>query len=129
LTLATVTLAILAGCSAKPAYQGQDRGVLAVYRFRTLSATLPGEIRVPAIVAASEAALRQRGYTVTHSSMSEDSARIDAEAHDAGLLESVCVKARVRPGEETSLDIRFEPLGDQTKSRALLDTILAQLGR
>lgn len=122
-------LSILAmgGCQGTPAYQGAQRDVLATYRVRRLTADLPGTVRVPAAVAAAKRALYSRGYTVTSSRVTEDSGEVEAAPADAGILESISIDIRLR-GAGTRVQIIAEPVGSQTKSRAILDAMLTELG-
>lgn len=103
--------------------------MLATYRFRTLTSELPGDVRVPSLVAASEAALRRRGYAVRSSTSTEFNGAVDAVRHNADDLESLQVRIDARSSGSTRIEIRSEPLGDQAESRAILDAILAELGR
>ncbi len=118
----------LVGCKAQHSFQGPRHDVLASYRFRTLTCTVEREVRVPAVIAAAEQTLRERGYSVTNSRSSEDAGEVEAEPFDPKVLESVIVKARVSKGASTLIDVRVEPLGDQVRSRAILDGILSNLG-
>lgn len=120
---------MLHACKPIPGYAGTDRQTLATYRFRTLTADLPAEVRVPAAVAAARAALIARGYTITAAESSEDVGRVTAETFNPDPLESVVVSVRQRRWDLTRLEVRVEPTGDQVRSRAILDAILAQLGR
>ena len=120
-------IAALPGCRATPAYQGNQRDVLATFRFRRLSADLPPTVRVPAAVAASKAALLSRGYTVTSATTTEDKGHVDAVPADPGILESISVDVRETPSA-TRVQIIAEPIGSQTRSRLILDSILTNLG-
>lgn len=115
------------GCKTTPAYQGSQRDVLASYRGRRLSAELPPTVRVPAAVAAAKAALMERGYAIRRSSSTEDSGQVDAVPADAGFMESISVDVRQSSGG-TRIQIITSPFGSQTSSRAILDSILTNLG-
>lgn len=117
----------LPACKARPAYQGADRSIVAAYRIRKLRTELPPSVRVQAVVLAADAALRDRGYAVTSSRATEESGHIEAEPRGAGDFESVEVTARVI-ASGTRIEIRINPWGDEPKSRAILDGILARLG-
>jgi hypothetical protein len=116
-----------AGCKAKAGYQGAERDVLAAYGVRKLRTELPATVRVPAVVAAADAALRDRGYAVASSHATEDTGRVEAEPRGAGPLKSVVVTARVIP-DGTRVEVMLKPWGDEAKSRAILDGILVRLG-
>ena len=118
---------LLGGCKGTPAYQGNQRDILATYRVRRLSAELPSTVRVPAAVAAAKAALLQRGYAITSASTTEDSGQVEAAPADAGLFESISIDIR-QSSRGTRVQIIAEPIGNQTKSRAILDAMLTELG-
>lgn len=126
----TLVLAIvlLTGCKARVEQAGRDRQVEASYRFRTLAADLPPEVSVHAAAAAAQSALRGRGYIITRSEINSDSARIEARAHGDGTLEKTVIEASPRAGS-MRIRVTSEPLGDETASRAILDAMLARLGR
>ena len=123
----TLACAALAGCRGTPAYQGNQRDILATFRFRRLCADLPATVRVPAAVAASKAALLGRGYTIQSATATEDSGHVDAAPADAAMLESISVDIRQTPSA-TRIQIIAEPIGSQSRSRAILDAILSNLG-
>lgn len=127
--LAAITAAagLLPACKARSAYQGADRSIVAAYRVRKLRTELPPTVRVQAVILAADAALRDRGYAVTSSRATEDAGHVEAEPRDAGSFDSVEVTARVIPAG-TRIEIRVNPWGDEAKSRAILDGILARLG-
>jgi len=119
--------AIMGGCKGAPAYQGSQRDVLATYKVRRLTADLPPTIRVPAAVAAGKGALLSRGYAIKAASMTEDSGHIEGAPADPGILESIWIDIR-QTSSGTRVRIIAEPLGNQVKSRAILDAMLSQLG-
>lgn len=117
----------LGGCKAKAGYQGSDRDVMAAYGVRKLRTELPATVRVPAVVAAADATLRDRGYGVTKSHATEDSGRVEAEPRTAGPLHEIVVTAKVIP-DGTRVEVLMKPWGNEAKSRAILDGILVRLG-
>jgi hypothetical protein len=117
----------LGGCKGTQAYQGSQRDILATYRVRRLTADLPGTVRVPAVVAVGKAVLMSRGYTVTTANATEDTGQLEAEPVDARILESISIDIRQR-GAGVRVQIIAEPIGSQTKSRAILDAMLSELG-
>ncbi len=117
----------LGGCKSQPAYQGSKHEILASFRGRKLNADLPSTVRVPAAVAATKGALLQRGYAIKACASTEDAGQVQAEPYDAGILESVIVDVR-ESSVGTHIQIIVEPTGSQTKSRAILDSILSNLG-
>ena len=101
--------------------------MLATYQGRRLTADLPAEVRVPAVIAAARATLMQRGYAIQSESATEDEGSISAAPPDPGVLESVEVGVK-RAASGTHIRIIAQPLGSQARSRAILDGILANLG-
>lgn len=122
-----LALALLVGCKAKPGAQGTDRTIMAAYGVRKLRTELPPTVRVQAVVAAADGALRDRGYGVKSSHATEDSGRVVGEARGGGPLQSVVVLSRVVP-DGTRVEVLLKPWGDEERSRAILDDILVRLG-
>lgn len=120
--------AVLAGCKATPGPQGKDGQVTANYRYRRLTADLPPSVRVPAVVAAAQSAFRDRGYAIRSASATEDAGHVEAVPPDPGVLESMSMTVTLAGGGPR-IKIVSQPLGDQTRSRIMLDAILARLGR
>ncbi|MFN0132878.1 MAG: hypothetical protein ACKVW3_10200 [Phycisphaerales bacterium] len=118
---------MLSACASKPVQVGRGDGVLAVHRFRRLTADLPSSIRVPAVAAAADSALRDRGYSVTEIAVHDDRADLSAKPFDAAILESMSVSVREVAGG-TRIAVIAQPLGDRSRSLALLDAILDRLG-
>lgn len=119
--------ALLAGACNGPALEVGHSGVMASTSLGTLEATLPPTVSVLAIGVAAENALRARGFTTTSRSASEDHFRMTARQAAAGMLDSVSVWVDTVP-DGPGLRVRFEPLGDETRSRVLMEAILAELG-
>ncbi|MFN0011381.1 MAG: hypothetical protein ACKVS8_07025 [Phycisphaerales bacterium] len=126
-TLALVlAAAVLAACSGPQSEVGRT-GIMASSSLGTLEATLPPSIPVLTISAAAERALRARGFTITEKTASEDRAHIEAQQRSPGVLESVSVwvsTLAAGPG----LRVRVEPLGDEARSRVVMEGILTELG-
>ena len=85
------------------------------------------------MIAAGEAVLRSGGYVVTRRRETGSSGEIAGKSHEQGLTRyvpgrGVTISARAS-GAETAIVIRVGPLGDEQESRALLDRLLATLGR
>ena len=123
-----------AGCAAEPKLQ-QSGTVWAAYSFRTLTADLGMDIRVPVVVTAAEQALGERGYTIASRRMTEDSGQVVAVSagsslgHDLrdGLSERVIISAKLT-AMGTRVKVSARPLGNEAISRAILDDILLRLG-
>lgn len=118
----------LAACRPTPAYQGSTQQILATYRYRTLSSDLPPETRIPSIAAAGRATLLERGYSIQSESTTEEHAELSAVRPDPDFLETMEIEV-VAADSGPRIRITVEPLGDQPKSRAVLEGILAKLGR
>ena len=119
---------LVSACKATPAPQGKDGAVTGNFQIRKLTADLPPEVRVPAVIAAARATLIERGYSIQSFDATEDSGTVSAVPPDAGWFESVEVRAR-QTGTGTEVRIVHEPVGNQTRSRSILDGVLAKLGR
>ena len=123
-----VVLGLLAagGCQASYSQAGATRTV-AAYEFGSLKADLPQTCRVPAVVAAGEAALRHRGYAITASSATDESGTVEAKSPAARNLGNAEVWAEVIP-DGTRVGVKVGLLGDEDASRAILDDVLRRLG-
>lgn len=120
---------VMAGCKARVEQAGACRDISAAYRLRTLSAEVPGGVSVHAAAAAAHSAFRGRGYVITRSEVTADAARIEARAHGDGPLDKTVVQARPAADGAVRITVTSEPLGDERASRAILDAMLARLGR
>jgi hypothetical protein len=133
-TFGLVVMVALAGCATKPRVQ-RVGPVLASYSFRTLTADLGADLRVPAVVTAAEFALADRGYTVSSRWMTEDAGRVIAHAQGSAIgfgprdamLEKVVVSAALT-ASGTRVKVTAEPMGNEAFSRAILDDMLRRLG-
>lgn len=125
--IASCAAAFFCGCSTTETQtQGSSR-TAASYSFPSLSASLPEHVTPQAVAAAAEQALRQRGYSITSSTSTSDSARVVARAPNTGPLKKIIVRASwTRTGSTVSVTER--PLGDDVRARAVLDGLLANLG-
>lgn len=121
-------LLVCAGCQPTVAGQGRERDVQAAYSMRTLEARLAPSTQVLTVRAAAEQALRSRGYTVTESSGSADSARVVAKSSGLGDWDRVVVESWAREGS-TAVFVTCEPFGDEATSRTVLDSVLRRLGK
>ena len=133
-TFALLVLVGAAGCATKPRVQ-RVGPVLASYSFRTLTADLGADLRVPTVVTAAEFALAGRGYTVSTRRMTEDAGRVVAHAQGAtigfgprdAVSEKVVVSATLT-ASGTRVKVTAEPMGNEAFSRAILDDMLRRLG-
>lgn len=121
-----LALAALPGCKASVEQQGHT-GTLAKYSGGVLSADLASTVRVQAVIAAAESAMRDRGYTIGARRASEDSGFVEAKLPRPGLFERTQVSSKVTAGG-TRVSVKVEPWGDEAASRAILDDVLKRLG-
>ena len=112
----------------RTATHGQDRRVMAGFAFGTLTANLPQTVSVSQVHAAAESVLLDRGYSIEGSACTLDNARVRARSRVDGRDETTTIAARVIPsGVRVAIEAGL--LGDEAVSRALLDDLLARLGR
>lgn len=130
LGLAGVVLMVLVaplGCETTTSRQGESR-ILAGYNFATVEADLPDRARPQAVVAAGEAALRHRGYSVSSSQSTADSGSVEGKPPHGGFFAG-STEVWVRLGAYgTRVGVKVGLLGDEVESRAILDDMLARLG-
>ncbi len=124
--LLVVLGASLAGCQTSSREEGSSRTV-AAYSFGDLDADLPMSCRVPAVIAAADATLRRRGYSVSSGATTEDRGEVRGEPAPQSDAPSVRIDAYVVPGA-TRISIKVGFLGNETLSRAILDEILQRFG-
>ncbi|MCC6321026.1 MAG: hypothetical protein IT438_06260 [Phycisphaerales bacterium] len=146
LSAAAVLTVALGGCAAHPEPvarepvrgQAPRREVTAAYSGGTLKTSLDPAFNVLVVHAAAESALRARGYSITSSTGSADHARITARSAGSGVglrtilgdiaVEQVVVDT-VASSDSTDMRVRFEPWGDEPRSRAVMDAVLTRLRR
>lgn len=120
-------LAALPGCKAQQRAQG-ERGLVASYSGFTLSADLPAEARVPAIIAATEQTVRARGYTVDAIETTEEAGRLIARPPRTNDPYPRLVVNVSASGDASRITLTYQPLGDQELCRSVLDGVLQRLG-
>lgn len=123
-----LTLALSLGACAGPQVESQGSSrTAAAYSINTLTASLPEWVTPQAVAAAAEQTMRDRGYAVTSSVATTDSARVVGREPNAGAFKKFIVKGEwTRNGSKVT--VSYEPFGDQVRSRAILDGVLARLG-
>lgn len=114
----------LVGCQARVTHVA---GNTAMYAGRTLTTTLPDDVRVPAVLAAADATMRARGYTVRHRRDTMDNGFVVAVPPERSLGEKVTVHASIARGG-TFVQITADPFGNHALSAAILDAVLQRLG-
>lgn len=115
-----------AGCRTTPT-QMRGGAVSAEYFGTTLSTTLGPEFRVPTVIAATEEAMRARGYTIVETSVTEESGTIVGRPPRFNVMPRMVVEASMT-GEGTRISLRYEPFGDREVCEAMLDAVLRRLG-
>ena len=123
-----VVLCVGGGCSESKAFQGAEGQVLATYSVRSLTADMPEGVRVRTAGVAAESALRARGYIITRANHGENQSRVEAATSADGMLDKTVVESW-STGYGTAVSVTVEPFGDEGASRAILDAMLARLGR
>ncbi|MFO0858018.1 MAG: hypothetical protein U0640_11745 [Phycisphaerales bacterium] len=117
---------VLGGCkSPMPLPQGKT-GVMATYEHPTLHCVLPAAARVPAVIAAAEATVRARGYSVSESNSTEESGVVVARPPRTVTVPMTRISVK-RVFQGTKVEITYEPWGDSASSRVMLDGILQRL--
>lgn len=116
----------LASCDPIIRPQGAS-AISATYAYPKLEADLPDATRVPAAIAAADATLRARGYSVEKSSSSEEAGLVRALPPRSSDYPVVEVKA-TRTTTGTHVTIGVTPFGDEDLSRSVLDGMLSRLG-
>lgn len=124
---AAAALLVVPSCATEQVEtQGASR-TSASYTLPKLSTSLPEWVTPRAVAAAAEQTLRDRGYAVTSSTATTDRIKVVARAPNTGPLKRYVVKGEwTRNG--SSVSVKCDPLGDEVRSRAILDGILARLG-
>ncbi len=117
----------LGACATTEVQTQGDSRTQASYTLPKLSASLPEWVTPRAVAAAAEQTLRDRGYAVTSSSVTTDSVKVIAKEPNTGPLKRHVVKASWNRSGST-ISVKSDPFGDETRSRAILDGILARLG-
>ncbi len=131
--VALLTALALPACRATTTRVGEDRGIRAHYAYRTLRTTLYERPAIRGVAAATNATLRDRGYTVAVNDANDDKARVEAwpsattgrwgeKPFDRVIVNILPVKAG------TQIQVTIDPAGNQAMSRAILDDILGRIG-
>ncbi len=123
-----VATCLLTGCIRHTTTQNNGpQDTTAKYRLTTLSAKLPPDARVPAVMAAADQTLRSRGYTVVESSATEETGELIAHAPRYNNFPRIVI-ASSRGVGNTNVSLRVDPFGDQDLCRSVLDGMLQRLG-
>jgi len=120
-------IAVSAGCASPPPRRDTSQDPPLGGESLRLGADLPPEVRVPAVVAAARTTLLERGYAVQDTTVTEEAGEVTALPPGGGWFDRVVVSVRQSP-KGTRVRIT-SPLGQHTRSSAVLDGVLARLGR
>lgn len=116
------------GCRAREGVAGSGGAVQTRYLLGRLEVDLGLEVTPADVAAAAEQSLRRRGYVVTSSRHTTDRSRVEGRSAGDGWLRKTVVVSRMRM-DGTRVSVRVEPLGDEPVSYAVMDDLLARLGR
>ncbi len=123
---------LLVGCAGKEqgTYVGRPSNpIYASESFGALEAVLEEPVPVRSVMAAAEAALRDRGYTITLRRTTDEAGRIEAKAPSRELGRKWVVETRATGGGGTSLSVKPGGWDNEAGAEVLMDAILALLGR
>lgn len=123
--LLSVLLLPSLGC-AKKVYPLGER-FEATYAARTLTARLPDSVRVPVAFATMEEVLKDRGYSVSEVSVTEDAGRMIARSPRTITYPRVVIEAH-QSATACVISIRNEPFGDKDQSEQLMRALIERLG-
>lgn len=126
-TLLALSTSALASCTSAEVQKQGSHQTEASYALRSLTAALPEWVTPQAVAAAAEQTFRDRGYAVTSAVSTTDSVRVVAREPNTSSLKKIVVTATWHGGG-SSVSVTSMPLGDQVRSRAILDGVLARLG-
>ena len=115
----------LAGCESTPKQQGSQSQLTATYKMGALSAVVPA--KVPAVMAAAEQTLRDRGYAIESSASTTEQGGIIARPPAYNLGKTMKIDVASTATDETTITLSPNPW-DETLLRITLDRILARLG-
>lgn len=115
----------LSGCEATPKQQGSQSQLTATYKMGALSAVVPA--KVPAVMAAAEQTLRDRGYAIESSASTTEQGGIIARPPAYNLGKTMKIDVASTANDETTISLSTNPW-DETLLRITLDRILARLG-
>jgi len=121
----SIVVVALSGCEATPKQQGSQSQLTATYKMGALSAVVPA--KVPAVMAAAEQTLRDRGYAIESSASTTEQGGIIARPPAYNLGKTMKIDVASTANDETTISLSTNPW-DETLLRITLDRILARLG-
>lgn len=130
LTTGLLALAVPACSSEQGTYVGQrSNPIYATQSLGDLEAVIPEQMPVRAVIAAAEATLRDRGYTIWATRTTDERGRIEARPPSRDMGRKWVVEAWAATREQTAISISGGPWDDDQAARVLMDAILQRLGR
>lgn len=123
--IAPLALLALTACEATPKQQGSQSQLTATYKMGALSAVIPA--KVPAVMAAAEQTLRDRGYAIESSASTTEQGGIIARPPAYNLGKTMKIDVASTAADETTITLSTYPW-DESLLRITLDRILARLG-
>ena len=122
-----VLILMVAGCQTSVRSQGAQ-GNVGTYRMGTARVKLADPVRIPTAMAAANVVMRNKGFTVETSRVSDDEGRLVARQPGTANFDRVIVMVQQVPGA-LEIAITCEPFGEEEMSRSIMDAVLYRLGR
>jgi len=97
------------------------------YKGRTLITRYPETVRVPTVFAALDELLRDRGYTIIETSMTEDQGKLIVRAPRYNTYPRVVIEVK-QTATACVVNMRNEPFGDQEQVEQLMAALTTRLG-
>lgn len=117
--------ALTTGCKTETRSMGESTETR--YKGRTLITRYPDTVRVPTVFAALDELLRDRGYTVIETSMTEDQGKMVVRAPRYNTYPRVVIEVK-QTATACVVNMRNEPFGDQEQVEQLMSALTARLG-
>ena len=124
-TLLLATLAFTTGCRTETRSMGE--ATESRYKGRTLITRYPETVRVPTVFAALDELLRDRGYTIIETSMTEDQGKLIVRAPRYNTYPRVVIEVK-QTATACVVNMRNEPFGDQEQVEQLMAALTTRLG-
>ncbi len=125
-----LALGLVACSSEQGTYVGQrSNPIYATQSLGELEAVIPEPVPVRSVIAAAEATLRDRGYTIWSARTTDERGRIEARPPSRDMGRPWIVEAWAASREQTAISVSGGPWDDDQAARVLMDAILQRLGR
>lgn len=121
----------LVGCSSEQGTYVGDRSnpIYATQSLGDLEAVIPEPLPVRSVIAAAEATLRDRGYTIWSTRTTDERGKIEARPPGRQMGRPWKVESWAASRNQTAIAISGGPWDDDQAARVLMDAILQRLGR